>query len=306
MKKLILKTTLLFLSLTTFGQTATTAVYDIVFTSNWDAHGTLPGNAHFTELVGATHNSSVTFLEMGGMATAGIKQVAETGLFSTFNSEVTTAINANNADQFIEGPNLFPNPTSKTITISDLTISSDYPLISLASMIAPSPDWMIAVNSVSLIDGGNQWISQVTLDLYAYDAGTEDGTGYSLNNPATTPQQAISSLQGISPFNSTVIGTIVFNQKRLSTEDFTSEKENDKITIAPNPSNGNVSVLTSKSSTIEEIQIYNVLGKQVRRYNFKQSNANINLDLTQLNSGIYLVRLLTNSGKSETQKIILR
>ncbi|WP_299211005.1 spondin domain-containing protein [uncultured Aquimarina sp.] len=302
MKKLILKTTLLFLSLATFGQT--TATYDIIFTSNWEAHGSLPGGAHFTELVGAAHNSNVTFLEMGGSATAGIEQVAETGAFGTFNSEVTNAINANNADQFIEGPSLFFTGSGRTITISDITVNSDYPLISLASMIAPSPDWMIAVNSVSLLDNGGQWIPEVTLDLYAYDAGTENGTGYSLNNTTTMPQEAISSLQGVTPFSSEKIGTIVFTQKRLSIQDF--DNLDDAITISPNPSNGNISISSSKTATVEEIQVYNVLGKQVRRYDFKESNTNINLDLTNLNSGIYLVRLHTNLGKTETQKIILR
>ncbi|WP_299314122.1 spondin domain-containing protein [uncultured Aquimarina sp.] len=302
MKKLILKTTLLFFSLATFGQT--TATYDIIFTSNWEAHGTLPGNAHFTELVGAAHNSNVTFLEMGGLATAGIEQVAETGAFGTFNSEITSAINANNADQFIEGPSLFFNGSSRTITISDITISSDYPLISLASMIAPSPDWMIAVNSVSLLDNGGQWISEITLDLYAYDGGTENGTGYSLNNTATVPQETISSLQGIAPFSSEKIGTIVFTQKRLSLQDLDNTK--DAITISPNPSSGNISISSSKAATIKEIQVYNVLGKKVRGYDFRESNTNINLDLTNLNSGIYLVRLHTNLGKTETQKIILR
>ncbi|SEL36666.1 Por secretion system C-terminal sorting domain-containing protein [Aquimarina amphilecti] len=303
MKKLILKTTLLFISLTTFGQT--TATYDIVFTSNWEAHGTLPGGAHFTELVGASHNNSVTFLEMGSLATSGIEQVAETGLFSIFNSEVTTAINANNADQFIIGPDLFFNGPGRTITINDLTISSEYPLISLASMLAPSPDWMIAVNSISLIDNSGQWIPEITMDLFTYDAGTEEGTGYSLNNAATSPHEPISLVEtSNSPLNSQKIGTIVFTQKQLSVEEFGTQK--DKITISPNPSNGNISIATTQASTVKEIEVYNVLGKQVRKYNFKESNSNINLDLTNLNSGIYLVRLYTNVGKTETQKIILR
>jgi len=302
MKKLILKTTLLFISLTAFGQTAT---YDIVFTSNWEAHGALPGNAHFTDLVGATHNSDITFLEMGGLATPGIERVAELGSNGVFNSEVTTAIANNDADQYIAGPDLFFNGAGRTITINDLTVSPDYPLISLASMIAPSPDWMIAVNSISLVDTNGDWIPEITLDLYAYDAGTEEGTGYSLNNPATNPHEPISSLQGIAPFSSEKIGTIVFSQNILSIQDINTQKK-DQITISPNPSNGNISILSGKSNNIEVIEVYNVLGTQVRRYNFKQSNATINLDLSNLDIGVYLVRLHSNSGITETQKLILR
>lgn len=303
MKKLILKTIFLLFCFHTFGQT--TATYDIVFTSNWEAHGTLPGNAHFTELVGATHNTNITFLEMGGLATQGIEQVAETGGFGIFESEVNAAITANNADQFIEGPDLFFNGPGRTITISDLTVSSDYPLVSLASMLAPSPDWMIAVNSISLIDNGGQWIPEITMDLFTYDAGTEEGNGYSLNNSPTNPHEPISLVDHSStPLINERIGTIVFTQKQLNVEDFNTQKE--EIKISPNPSDGNISILTAKASTIREIEVYNVLGKQVRRYDFKNSNNTINLDLTNLNSGIYLVRLFTEAGRIETQKIILR
>ncbi|WP_027392279.1 spondin domain-containing protein [Aquimarina latercula] len=303
MKKRILNSIILLLVFTTYSQT--TATYDIVFTSNWASHGTLPGNAHFTELVGATHNNNIVFLEMGGLATPGIEDVAELGLFGDFSNEVNTAIAANNADQFIEGPNLFPTSSNQTIKINDLTVSSDYPLVSLASMIALSPDWMIAVNSISLIDNGGQWIPEISIDLFPYDAGTEEGTGYSLNNNATNPHEAISMLSpSNSPFNSDKIGTIVFTQKQLNVQDFNTQK--DDITISPNPSDGNISIQTNHASTLKEIEIYNVLGKQVRRYNFKQSNSNINLNLSNLNAGIYLVRLHTNSGTTETQKIILR
>ncbi|MGY3795085.1 T9SS type A sorting domain-containing protein [uncultured Aquimarina sp.] len=304
MKKLILQPIFLLFCFYSFGQT-TTATYDIIFTSNWEAHGTLPGSAHFTELVGATHNTSITFLEMGGLATPGIEQVAETGGFSIFESEVNAAINANNADQFIEGPDLFFNGPERTITISDVTVSSDYPLVSLASMLAPSPDWMIAVNSVSLIDNGGQWIPEITMDLFTYDAGTEEGNGYSLNNNPTNPHEPISLVNHTNtPLINERIGTIVFTQKQLNVQDFNNQKE--EIKISPNPSDGNISILTGKVSNIKEIEIYNVLGKQVRRYDFKNSNNTINLDLTNLNSGIYLVRLFTEAGRIETQKIILK
>jgi len=260
MKKLILKTTLFLFSLTIWSQT--TASYDIVFTSNWEAHGTLPGSAHFTALVGATHNSDVTFLEMGGMATPGIEQVAETGGFSIFENEVNTAINDNTSDQFIEGPDLFFNGPGRTITISDLTISSEFPLISLASMLAPSPDWMIAVNSVSLLDNGGQWIPEITMDLFTYDAGTEEGNGYSLMNNPTSPHEPIALVDpSTTPLTSEKVGTIVFTQNTLSIQDVRTQRN--PISVSPNPSNGDLLITTGKSATIKEIEVYNVLGKQI-------------------------------------------
>ncbi len=301
MKRLILKTILGLVSITTFSQT-TVATYDIVFTSNWEAHGTIPANAHFTELVGATHNSNVTFFEIGEQVSSGVELVAELGSSGTFrNTDVTNAINTNNADQYIDGPNLFFNDVGRTISINDLSVNSKYPLISLISMIAPSPDWIIAVNSLSLIDGDGQWIPQITLDLYPYDAGTEEGTGYSLNNSSTIPQEAMTSIQNVAPFNNEKIGTIVFTQKVLNVQSF--EDTDNKIKVSPNPTNGHISITNARNSSISEIEVYNVLGKRIRGYSFKKNNAIINLDLTCLNTGIYLLRIHNSKGKTETKKI---
>ena len=193
--------------------TDSSATYSIVFTSNWRAHGPLPNNAHFTDLVGATHNSNVTFLAEGALATQGVEQVAELGSTGSFANEVNGAIGAGNATQFIDGPSLFLlNTSSTTITINGISVESTHPLISLVSMIAPSPDWMIAVSNLSLLDENGQWVTEKTMDLFPYDAGTEEGSGYSLNNPATVPQEVIRSLQGVAPFNNEKIGTITFTR----------------------------------------------------------------------------------------------
>lgn len=302
MKKLILTGLISMLCMLAQAQTAT---YDIVFTSNWEAHGTLPGSAHFTELVGATHNDNITFLELGGLATSGIEQVAETGAYSIFNNEVDDAITANNADQFIEGPSLFFNGSLRTITISDLEVSLDFPLVSLVSMLAPSPDWMVAVNSVSLLDNNGEFIPEITMDLFTYDAGTEDGTGYSLSNPATNPHQPIAMLTSSnSPLTNAKIGTIVFTQKSLSVDSFQINKDN--FTVTPNPTQGLVAIKAAPSSQIVQMDVFNMLGKRVKEYYFKTSKNNYDVDLTELGTGIYFLRTYNQKGKTATQKIILR
>ena len=85
-KALILITTLLG-SKCLFAQSK--ASYTVSFTSVWDTETndpvkgnstmTLPVNAHWSDLVGATHNSSSRLLEMGNLASLGIKNVAEVG-----------------------------------------------------------------------------------------------------------------------------------------------------------------------------------------------------------------------------------
>ena len=61
-------------------------------------------------------------------------------------------------------------------------------------MIGPSPDWFVGVSGVSLLDGSDQWREEYRVDLYPYDAGTEDGTEFTLSNPATNPQGVTTSI----------------------------------------------------------------------------------------------------------------
>ena len=76
-------------------------------------------------------------------------------------------------------------------------------------MVAPTPDWFVGVSDVSLRNG-DVWVQTLTVNLHPYDAGTEEGSGFSLGNPATNPQQAITLING-SPFvGSPVIGRLHF------------------------------------------------------------------------------------------------
>ena len=166
----------IFFSINNFAQS--TALYDISFQSTWNSsdHGTLPSNAHWSNLVGTNHNGSVTFLAIGQPASPGIEDVAEIGDNSTFNSEVQAAINMGNAEQWFNEP-FAPYAAISSATLSNITVSEDFPLVSLAAMIAPSPDWMIAVNSLNLWDTDmEKWKESFTVDLFPYDAGTEANT----------------------------------------------------------------------------------------------------------------------------------
>ncbi len=297
-----MKTTITTISIifTFFSFSQTSAIYKIVLISNWEAHGTLPSGSHFTELVGTTHNSNITFVEMGSMATLGIEDVAEIGDFTQFNIEVDDAISNNNAKQFIVGPNLFFNQPLRTITINNLTVNSDFPLISFVSMIAPSPDWMIAINSLSLLDNGNQWINEIIMDLFPYDAGTEEGSGYSLNNSPTVPQGNITSLQGIPPFNSQTIATITITLQ--SVLDVDDNELTNNVKLAPNPTQGLLEISASNSNPIQKIIIYDILGKQIKK--ITSNNQITKLDISEFHKGIYIIKLHFEDSTTITRKIV--
>ncbi len=293
-------------SITSIAQS--TATYDINFTSTWNAsdHSTLPSNAHWSNLVGAkNHNSDITFLEMGGTATLGIENVAETGSNTVFNSEVQTAINAGDAEQWLQEP-FSPFAAISSATLSDVVVSEDYSLLTLVSMIAPSPDWMIAVNSLNLWDSSlSQWKETFTVDLFPYDAGTENGFGYSGDNLATTPRGVITTIAGVAgyPFNTEKIGTltITFKSSTLSLDAIENVSE---VRIYPNPSSTGQITITN-SELLSGIEIYDVLGKRVKQIVIDSSDNKYNIATNDLNKGIYILRLTTHSGITESKKLVI-
>jgi len=305
--KFYLLSLLLLTCMLSFGQS--TAIYTITFNGDWNStdhsdNGNImfPSNDHWSNLVGATHNSSVTFWEPGEMASLGIEDVAEIGDNTNISSEVSNAITAGNADQWIAQP-FNPNNATGTATIMSITVSEDFPLLTLVTMIAPSPDWFAGIHGVSLRNGGN-WETSLSIDLFPYDAGTEEGTEYSTSNSDTVPQEDITSLVNVAPFNDKKVGTLTITLESvlsIPTIDFKSG-----INLSPNPSNGIISINNATSETIDTVQIYDAIGKLVKSTKIKSANSNVQLNLQDLNSGIYLVKINSIKGNSSTKKLVIK
>ncbi len=109
------------------------AVYTIEFISNWSSttHPTdyPSGSAHWSKLVGTTHNTTISFFEIGQPATNGIEIVAESGNNTMFKQELNSSISNGNAYQIIEGAGL--STGLGTITINDVNVDDNFPNISL-------------------------------------------------------------------------------------------------------------------------------------------------------------------------------
>lgn len=55
-------------------------------------------------------------------------------------------------------------------------------LVSLASKLAPSPDWIVGVSALELCNANCTWRRSATLPLYPYDAGTDNGIHYTVSS----------------------------------------------------------------------------------------------------------------------------
>ncbi len=286
------------------GMAQSTATYDVTFTSNWSqtthphSSGSLPANAHWSKLVGVTHNATISFWELGALASPGIEDVAELGNNTVFFSEINQAIAAGNANLLIDGDAL--NTAGGEIVINGIETNEMFPLLTLVSMIAPSPDWFIGINSVSLVDGDGSWREEISVDLYPLDSGTDSGTDYTSPNEDTNPKDPIANAQGIAPFSNEIIGTmtldlqeVVFNVDQL---------EQDRISIFPNPSSSEISVLGAPSN-IQIISLFNVLGSKVKSVTVSGSGP-LKLSIAELPQGVYMLQLIGTNGERFTKKVV--
>ena len=191
-------------------QIRTVAVYEVRFDATWSAQthpNAYPGGAHFSPPIGGTHDSSVRFWEDGGIASPGMESMAEVGATGTLKAEIQAEINAGNAGEVIQAGGIgSPGSVSKTFTVTD-----EFPLVTLVTMIAPSPDWFVGVDSLPLMEGG-VWRDDVVVDLYAWDAGTDSGTNFNSPNNDTNPQDPIALITNGPFFGTVPLGTFTFTR----------------------------------------------------------------------------------------------
>ncbi len=171
----------------------TMATYNVTFIGNWSAanHPTdFPSGDHFSTAIGMVHQQGAFFFEDGELASEGMEIMAETGGTSELSAEIDAIVNSGMASVNILGDGLTTGFSEITFQIE---VTDEFPLVTLVSMIAPSPDWFIAVENVSLLQNGS-FVDNLTVDAVAYDSGTDDGATFSSPNADTDPAENISEI----------------------------------------------------------------------------------------------------------------
>ncbi|MEM8678650.1 MAG: spondin domain-containing protein [Planctomycetota bacterium] len=172
----------------TFGQ----ATYRLTVESNWSSEthpDAYPFGAHFSPLIGATHHDQVSYWEPGGIATLAIESMAESGQTNLLRSQFQADIEDYKTGSIVASGGLLA-PGSQT---RDFTVSAAHPLLTLVTMVAPSPDWFVGVHGLDLRDDGG-WTESIVIELDTYDAGTDAGVDFTSPNQDITPHLPISRL----------------------------------------------------------------------------------------------------------------
>ena len=172
-----------------------TASYVVTFAATWSAatHPNMfPPNPHFSGLIGATHRAGVRLWSPGAIATNGIESMAELGAKTPLDMEIEREIDNGNAEHFLSGGGIAISPGNVTVAFD---ISVEHPFVTLVSMLAPSPDWFVGVNEMSLFEDGD-WADAVVVELHPYDAGTDSGDTYNARDRDTVPRIPIARIEG--------------------------------------------------------------------------------------------------------------
>jgi len=180
------------------------ATYRLEVNNTWSEQthpGNFPDKAHFSWFAGATHNDQVMFWDVGQLASPGIKRMAEDGTTFILESEVEAAVTAGLADSSLSYHHWFcPSGTTDTrcgtLTV-EFEVREDSPLITLVSMLGPSPDWFVGVSDLSLRQNG-KWRPQIKIDLLPFDAGTRSANQLELFGPLNNPPEAITQITAAS------------------------------------------------------------------------------------------------------------
>jgi hypothetical protein len=169
------------------------ARYRVTFTATWTSAThpqDAPDNPHFSPLIGGTHQSGVAFWGDGELATEGTRRMAERGATSPLDQEIQAAISAGTAQHLLRGAAI----DSPDATSFEFDISQGHPLVTLVTMVAPSPDWFVGVTGLPLFENG-QWVADREVPLAPWDAGTDGGGSFESPDLESVPRQPITLIR---------------------------------------------------------------------------------------------------------------
>lgn len=91
--------------------------------------------------------------------------------------------------------------------------------------------------------------------------------------------------------------------KGIDYQDHTSVAENQEnvYNIYPNPTNSNITICGDE---INMVEVYNICGQKVM--SVKANSNNVNVNMSELTTGVYMVKIIDNNGNSTVNKVVKR
>ncbi|TCK65139.1 putative secreted protein (Por secretion system target) [Winogradskyella wandonensis] len=199
------------------------------------------------------------------------------------------------------------NPTQDAAVAGSNTITPE--VVTLAQIIANQEDYeseLVRINDVTFAaaDGTATFAASTSYDIADPSARLLAASTFRTNFSEADyigqviPQGAISINTFVGEFNGTPqVTSRALSDIALSTDNF----DRNEFSIFPNPTNtGEVNISSVNASPIA-VAVFDVLGKQVK----SETISNNRLNVSNLKSGIYLLRI-TQDGATSTKKLVIR
>ena len=161
------------------------------------------------------------------------------------------------------------------------------------------------------VDGETNW--QFTYGLSGFNINTEgttiDVSGSPSVNltglaPGTTYDCYVRALCSTGQYGAYTLPTTFTTQGTLSTSVF---DEPNKITLYPNPASDFITIrLSNPSSALTEIKLYNITGQEIYSKYHEVNNNKINLNVSNLKTGLYFLKIKSNGQTSIVKKLNIK
>lgn len=282
-----------------------TALYRVTLDATWSAQthpDGFPPDPHFSPLVGAVHNEEAWLWEADGFASDGMEQMAESGRTSPLVAEAEVFVIQGSARAAVTGGAI---PTSPGAVSMDIEVSTEHPLVTIVSMLAPSPDWFVGTESLDLREGAG-WTPRVEVPMYVWDAGTDSGPTYTSPNDDTDPAERIARIEA-APFvvggTLTPVGTMTFDLLSVTSNEEAPETGL-RLEVSPNPVRGIARVSVSNARPGSRLLVLDTRGRAVREIETAGEIAEV--DVSDLAAGVYVLRLISGSEAVTRRLVVVR
>uniref|UniRef100_A0A182N3K1 Spondin-1 n=1 Tax=Anopheles dirus TaxID=7168 RepID=A0A182N3K1_9DIPT len=151
---------------------------------------------HFSDVIGASHDTNFSFWGEQHIATDGFRMLAEWGSVRLLEDELRAK--GSRLRTLIKAAGLW-YPRVNANTTSNFRVDRKHHKISLASMFGPSPDWVVGVSGLDLCRADCTWTEALDIDLYPWDAGTDGGISYMSANAETQPRERMHRITTLYP-----------------------------------------------------------------------------------------------------------
>jgi hypothetical protein len=288
---------------TTIGATTSTVTVKPTTATVYTVSGTMPGcTSTQTVNIAVTASPTLTITDAFGLHLG----------FDTVCTGASMYLTASGAVTYTWAPAAGLSTTSGATTFATPTVSTTYTLTGktgtctkvnqflLSVFATPSP--VLAVNSASMCTSNSVTLNASGYNTYTWTpaTGLSQTTGSTVvANPAATTIYIVSGYDASNNCKTSTSSTVTVS----TCAGIASISDNSGISVYPNPSTGLVTISMPSVNGATTLYITDMIGKEVFKSSVK--DANVSLDLTNLQKGLYMLTI-SNGQSKHVQKLIIQ